>query len=378
MAENLHHMHLEKVQPLAGFAATDMAPQSFGWILQRAFVCSDDPTFYLYSDQISRMFLNNYFLDGITHYLILIHRDLSADVYVGSFAIQVKMLAKRDLKAGEPVSQKDIADIAELRFPGISVDKTDAIIFCFKKGWKFGLFFDLSPIDHESTLDVDRLSHDLGSYYRYLSFQELYSILENKAIFQRMFADGWFPFIQLLGGDYEELAKCYGNETALQDAVDTFAARFNRQRISSFTERWWNNTIFQEKKSILNAGIEAYLSGNEAGNINCVKTLYSEIEGIVRIRYVQEKGADPKFAELLGYVRDKAQGKFGPGGTLGFPEEFYQYLKEQVFKDFNLQTGRVDLSRHTVSHGVADQKEYTKTKALQAILILDQMYFYLS
>jgi hypothetical protein len=53
-------------------------------------------------------------------------------------------------------------------------------------------------------------------------------------------------------------------------------------------------------------------------------------------------------------------------------------LNEVVFKDFDLKTGKVDLSRHAVSHGVADQKEYTKVKALQAILIIDQMYFYLT
>ena len=379
MTENLHHIHLEKVQPLAGFAASDIAPESFGWILQRAFVCSDEQTFYVYSDQISRMFLNHYFLDAITHYLILIHKDLSADVYVDSFPIQVKMLAKRDLKAGEPVSQNDIADIAELRFPGISIQKTDSVIFCFKKGWKFGLFFDLGPADRKSIIDIDHLFHDLGTYYRYLSFQELYSVIENTPLFERMFADGWFPFIQLLGGDFEQLAKCYNNETTLQGEVDRFAAKFDKQRISSFTERWWNNTLFQEKKSILNAGIEAYLSATETGYINCVKTLYSEIEGIVRIRYVQDRGANPNFAQLVEYVKDKAQGKFGPRGTLGFPEEFYQYLKELVFKNFDLQTtGQVVLSRHSVSHGVADQKQYTRTKALQAILILDQMYFYLT
>jgi len=377
MAENLHHIHLEKVQPLAGFAATDMAPQSFGWILERAFVCSDDPTFYLYSDQISKMFLKDCFVDNVYNYLILIHRDLSADVYV-NFPLQAKMMMKRAVKAGEPIYQNDIADIAELRFPGITMEEKDCVIFSFKKGWKFGLFFDLGPADRESTIDIDRLFHDLGTYYRYLGFQELYSVIENTPLFERMFADGWFPFIQLLGGDYEELAKCYKNEIGLQDEVNRFAAKFDRQRISTFTERWWNSPIFQKKKSILNAGIEAYLLATETGYINCVKTLYSEIEGIVRIRYVEDRGSNPTFAQLVEYVKDKAQGKFGPRGTLGFPEEFYQYLKEPVFKNFDLQTGQVVLSRHSVSHGVADQKQYTRTKALQAILILDQMYFYLT
>jgi len=176
------HTRLEKVPPLAGFTATDMPPKAFGWILTRAFVCSDDPAFYLYCDQVSKLFLANFFIDNICNYLILIHRDLSADVYV-DFPFQAKMMTKREVKAGEPIYQNDIAAIAELRFPRIDINEDDSVVFCFKKGWKFGLFFDFCPADPKSTLDLERLFHDLGSYYRYLSFQQLYSILENKPLF---------------------------------------------------------------------------------------------------------------------------------------------------------------------------------------------------
>jgi len=378
MVANESHTRLQKVQPLAGFAAADMPPKTFGWILTRAFACSDDPTFQLYCDQISKMYLNRYFIDAINQFLVLIHIDLSADVYVNDFPIQIKILSKRDMKAGEPIKYNDIADIAELRFFGIEIKEKDSIIFCFKKGWKFGLFFDFNPTDRKSTLDIERLSHDLGSYYWYLSFQELYSIMENKPLFEPMFADGWFPFIQLLGGDFEELAKCYEHKSDFPRNLETFLGRFGKDRIKAFVNRWWGNKIFEHKQQILEAGIDAYLLETQAGYITCVKTLYSEIEGIVRLRYVAEKGKDPNFEDLINFVKEKAEGKFGPRESLGFPDVFYNYLKETIFQNFDLKTGQVDLSRHTVSHGVAKQTEYTRTKAMQAILILDQMYFYLT
>lgn len=378
MDTNQYHIHLQKVTPMAGFAAVDMPPGSFGWILVRAFVCSDDPSFYLYCDQISKMFLNHYFIDAINHYLILIHSDLSADVYVNEFPIQFKALAKRDVNAGEPIRSSDIADIAEIRFPGIDIKENDSVIFCFKKGWKFGLFFDFSPADRKSVLDIERLLHDLGGYYRYLAFQELYLILKNEPLFESLFIDGWFPFIQLLGGDFEELATCYKHTSDFPGNVDRFLNRLDKDRIKTFVNRWWKNSLFKSKQKILEAGIEAYLLGTETGYINCVKTLYSEIEGIVRISYVNEKGKDPSFAELIDYTKQKTEGKFGPRESLGFSDIFYRYLNEVVFRNFDLTTGQVDLSRHTVSHGVADQTKYTKNKALQAILILDQMYFYLT
>ena len=288
------------------------------------------------------------------------------------------MMTKRETKAGEPIYQNDIADISELRFPGIDIKESDSVIFCFKKGWKFGLFFDFEPADQKSTLDIKSLSHDLGSYYRYLSFQELYSILENKPLFEPMFADGWFPFIQLLGGDFEELAKCYEHKSDFPANVERFIGMFDESRIKKFANRWWVNQTFEHKRGILEAGIDAYLSGTQSGYINCVKTLYSEIEGIIRIRYVDEKKESASFAKLVDYVKQKAEGKFGPRQSLGFPDVFYRYLDEIVFKDFDLTNGQVDLSRHSVSHGVAEHTKYTRTKALQAILTIDQMYFYLT
>jgi hypothetical protein len=355
-----------------------MPPESYGLILTRAFVCSDDRDFYTYCDQISKSFLNRFFVDTINHYLILIHRDLSTDVYVNEFPMQAKILAKRDVKAGEAIGYRDIADIAEIRFPGIDIKESDCIILCFKKGWKFGLFFDLNPADGKSTLDTKNLFHDLGGYYRYLSFQEVYLILKNEPLFEDMFADGWFPFIQLLGGDFEELAALYKHKQDLPDNIDKFLNKFNKERIELFVNRWWKNSLFKSKQGILEAGVQAYLLGKKAGYINCVKTLYSEIDGIVRISYRNEKGKDPSFAELVEYTKQRAEGKFGRRENLGFSDVFYRYLSEVFFKNFDLGTGRVDLSRHTVSHGVADQAQYTKNKALQAILILDQMYFYLT
>jgi len=193
-----------------------------------------------------------------------------------------------------------------------------------------------------------------------------------------MFADGWFPFIQLLGGDFEELAKCYEHKSSFPGNMETFLNRFSKDRIKAFVNRWWGNQIFERKRKILEAGINAYLSETQAGYIACVKTLYSEIEGVIRIRYVTEKGMDPKFKELIDFVKEKAEGKFGPRESLGFPDVFYRYLKETIFQNFDLKTGQLDLSRHSVSHGVAEQMEYTRTKAMQAILTLDQMYFYLT
>ena len=63
--------------------------------------------------------------------------------------------------------------------------------------------------------------------------------------------------------------------------------------------------------------------------------------------------------------------------SLLLPQYFSSYLVENIFKEFDPTTGEVDLSRHTALHGVALGEDYKPERALQALLTLDQIYFYL-
>jgi hypothetical protein len=52
-------------------------------------------------------------------------------------------------------------------------------------------------------------------------------------------------------------------------------------------------------------------------------------------------------------------------------------LKDAIFPKFDLEKGEIVLSRHTSSHGIAKVEDYSKIRAIQMILILDQLYFYI-
>ena len=85
-----------------------------------------------------------------------------------------------------------------------------------------------------------------------------------------------------------------------------------------------------------------------------------------------------KLKELIDHLADKAEQRTGGDGrSLLLPREFLEYLKASVFTNFNLETGVVDLSRHSAAHGVAMGEDYTQVRALQTLLSLDQIYFYL-
>jgi len=318
--------------------------------------------------------------EQINAFLILIHQDLSADVYVNDFPIIYEGMHKRDLQAGEIVMLQDIADIRSLKFLGIEINKTDNLIFSFRIGWKFGLFFDFAQWESGHFWDVDALYRELGWHYKRLFFQKEYEILENRPMFEQMRSDGWFPFIQILGVEFVELSHFYKDKTKFLSLLTHFVNKFDKDRVMRFVNRWWNNKLFEQKKNIILAGIEAYLTNTQAGFINCIKNLPSEIDGILRLHHFEKNktGKRPHYGELTQHLKKEAEKKFDSMEPLSLPGEFCRYLDEVFLKDFDLKTGQVDWSRHSTMHGVANVEDYTKVKALQCILILDQMYFYLS
>lgn len=189
-------IHLKSVKDITGFAVESVKPGEMVKVQTRGSLVSDDPVFYTYIDQITNIFLNNVFVNSIHQFLVLLHADLSADAYLNDIPTKIFMMAKRDFKKGEVIRYNDIADIGKLSFEGIKIAGTDKVIYCFKVGWKFGLFFDLHRYN---ALDIDAMQLELGALYRYLSFQYIYDLLESKVHFDLMLKDGWFPFIEIIG-----------------------------------------------------------------------------------------------------------------------------------------------------------------------------------
>jgi hypothetical protein len=376
---NINHFVKTGVEPLIGIADEKIPPGTMGNIRIRAFIHSDQPIFYKVVDNFYSIFMADRFISaGVHAFLVIIHPNATADIYVNEIPTIMQFVSKTNLNIFSLVAMKDIADIKELRFNGISLDEKDSLIYCFKVGWKFGLFFDFQAVNGKGRINVDEIYKELGSCYKQLAFQGVYATVSNLKLFEELLNDGWFPFFQFLDGDYEKIASAYLAGDEKQDQVRSVLDFYNRERVFSFVENWWKKEIFLQKKSILLAGIIAYLQFDQNGYINCIKTLYTEIDGILRLKYFSERGRQPSFSNLVDFIQEKANQSFGTPSSLAFPTSFYRYINDVVFRSFELETGSVEMSRHSSSHGVADPSKYTREKALQTILILDQIFFFIN
>jgi hypothetical protein len=116
-------IHIAKITDLAGFFAGYGTDNGIVELLVRGRFTSDDDEFYSYSEQLSDIFLHTQGVssDLVYQFLVVIHSDSSADVYVNDIVVLVEIMGKRTVKAGEPITLADIADIRKVRFPELEI-----------------------------------------------------------------------------------------------------------------------------------------------------------------------------------------------------------------------------------------------------------------
>jgi hypothetical protein len=228
-------------------------------------------------------------------------------------------------------------------------------------------------------LDIERMQISIGELRRYLMFYHVYKVLESDTQFEEMMKDGWFPFNEILSGEYKILSEAYQSRFDFDNKIKSIVDSFTFERVKKITNKWWGKQIFLDKKSLIEAGVNAYLQNSPDGFVNCIKNLWTEIEGVLRKYYYFETGVGDgiKSSDLMNRIIDNAKNKSGSEFSLLLETPFLKYLDDVVFARFNVEAGSINMSRNASSHGVAEAQQYTKDRALQLILILDQIYIYI-
>lgn len=365
---------------VVGFAAENTpAEQKFALIAVGDVLTSDQPRFYQYMKSISALITEHaeragvhLQLDRVSAFVLVVHADDSADLYVQDFPMQMEILAKRNFAAGEIVYHSGVADVRRIRLPSILLAESDGVIVCFKVGWKFGLLFDLAK---DRKLDVDGMEKKLGALYRGLSFEEAYAALGDPELFSHLISAGWFPFVEIIGGDFEKLLNAHRNNFNIDGEENVLIAKFNDKRIGDIAQRWWAHPALKDRRKILEPALEAFKRGD---SVSCIKIILTEMEGVIRDTRIAELGAGASIKELLKYATERGTKKTGDESSLLFPKGFLEYLSSCAYAPFDpVSPADSTVSRHSVGHGGATADAYSPARALQAILTLDQLVFYL-
>ena len=357
----------------AGYAGTSARAEEFVQVIFREFTSTEDGQHFIQRleggvDPILRELPIQVLPSQIDHILAITWRSGRTTVYINELDIQGAVRAARPVKAGQGVTRDDIADIVRLDL-GVDIPEDAGFIFVFSVGWRKGLFFDYGPIvpNHQPRL------YDIGSVlaqaYAHVLFQELFSITEPE--WEYLLEGKWFPFAGLSKDTIYGLVSYSRSGWNLDEKLDNIVAEV-KARAPEMLDRWRNNPLFFAHIEILAKAVEHYLNDE---HMSCTGLLYPRIEGILRTNHtslgVDEKASPSNLSTAA--VSVSAQNE----KCLLLPRRFERYLREVYFANFDPKDPHIEVSRHSVGHGVASTLEFNPKNATISILIVHQLFYFL-
>lgn len=303
--------------------------------------------------------------------LLVIRPDDTAELWLDAAAVSIEIMTKRAIQAGSIVFERDIADITGMSFPLVEIGPKDRLLCIFRLDWQFGLFFDFNP---DGALNLQLAYRSLGTLYRRLKYRHTYQAVANEQVFSSLIKSGWFPFVEIMGSEFKQLADCCEAGFELVDEEEKLVAKFTEERVHRMLNRWTAKAHFASKTALLRSATNAFLAGDP---IATIKITLTEIEGVLAEAHKHSYGTSARRRTLLEFAVASAERKAGASDTLLLSAAFARYLANYTFASFDSERGAGSAgSRHAVGHGVAATESYTLTRALQALLTLDQLAFY--
>ncbi|BBD98872.1 hypothetical protein SAMIE_1023730 [Sphingobium amiense] len=305
---------------------------------------------------------------------LVLRPDDTGELWVDKAAMCTYSALKRPgpMAAGTVLFENDIADITGLWFPLVEVGPKDRILCIIREGWRFALYFDFNP---DGDLVIEEAKRALGTLFRRMRYADLYASLAHEPTFKSMVGVGWFPFLELGIAEIRTLLGMIEAEFALNEAEQNLISAFDETRLERMFSRWMERAHLNEREAILRPAINAFKNSEP---VTVIKIILSEIEGVMSDAYYQVHGERPyRSNKLPDFMIEQAELRAGGKDTLFFPVEFGKYLKDYTYADFKKDDVGTAGSRHAVSHGRVAGNEYTMARALQALLTLDQLAFYM-
>ena len=307
----------------------------------------------------------------IDHLLAIIHKDKTATLYINELEFKLGISTKRKGEVGQSVYDDDIADIPTLEFLDVEIPNDAGIVFIFSFEWRKGLFYDLMPLHPNSDgLRDYNINHLLGQLYVSLMLQDRIKIPED--VWEKMFAQGWFPFISLSSSLIDGMKKYAEAGGKIDDLLPKITEEV-KQSLNDWLEKWAEKSLYKEHIGLLRTAAERFLASDHHSTISI---LYPRIEGLLRDYHRRSHGSGERQSQdkLVETAVQADLSEDKPKLPL-LPEKFQRYLSEVYFQNFDPNQPE-GVSRNTVSHGVAPVEAFSEKGSVIGFLILDQLLYF--
>jgi hypothetical protein len=275
----------------------------------------------------------------------------------------------RAVEKGEGITKNDVVDIDRLEL-NVDIPNDVGVLFLFSVGWRKGLFYDFGPVGGPSP---EPRSYDLASLlgrgFCHVAFQERFGIAD--ADWDKLFAAKWFPFAGL-GHDMIEalVAHVRGGwdpDEKLDDIVSSL-----KTRVDDMVKVWREHPSFAPHIEIFERAVERF-KGDDF--VSCTGLLFPRIEGLMRTHHTSLGVSTRPSPDNLAATA--VSSKIANEQCLLLPHKFARYLQEVYFANFNPVAHDIDVSRHSVAHGMANVAQFDRKSAAIGILVVHQLFYFL-
>ncbi|MBX3426485.1 MAG: hypothetical protein KF688_12460 [Pirellulales bacterium] len=301
--------------------------------------------------------------------LAICRQDGTATVYINELAQRARIRSRGAIEVGSAVTKNQIADIERLEFD-VDIPADAGVVVIFSVGWRKGLFYDFCPIGGPEREDRQYdLSAILGQAYCHVMFQERFSISDDE--WKALFAAKWFLFTGLSDESnntiISHLRSGWDPDEKLADYVDEI-----KGQLDQWLDNWRDHSSYSPHLQILARAVERF---QDDDYVSCTGLLFPRIEGILRTHHTSQGVSNRPLPKNL--TDTAVASKIDNDKCLLMPHRFATYLREIYFANFSPTTQDIDVSRHSVAHGVADPGQFNQKSALLGLLIVQQLFYFL-
>lgn len=209
----------------------------------------------------------------------------------------------------------------------------------------------------------------MAQAYCHVLFQERFSISDSE--WDSLFAARWFPFVGLRNETINALLNHVRSGWDPDEKLDDIISEI-KERIPQMLDSWRNHSSFFPHIEILERAVERFQNDDF---VSCTGLLFPRIEGLLRTHHnslgIQRRPSPENLTESA------VAAKIEKEKSLLLPHRFAKYLREIYFADFNPDDQTIDISRHSVGHGVAAASKFNKKSAAIGILTAHQLFYFL-
>jgi hypothetical protein len=305
--------------------------------------------------------------------VVIIDRDLSADVYINECGVIMNAVANKSVNKGDPVTKNDLYHIHSVSLSDISFPSDCSYIVLLTNGWDRVFYYDFGPTigsDDRKLIDYD-VKRFLGLGLSASLFFEMFDLSSNE--WDKIINTGWFPFSYLtyeqqkslinhIKYDWDMRAIVEGINDTFIDGKDEWLADLNA------------NEALRKHLNLVSKALTHHINGDYDSAIHM---LYPRLEALLREDFISKNPGmqGRKQQALASHIGTNITGRSHQLSRY-FPEKFSEYILKSYFKDFDPDVDSNFVSRNSLSHGSVGDSALTLSSSIVGFLILDQIHRY--